>query len=383
MLFFVELTRGAFFFTFLPLFGTENLGLRVTTTGFAISVHYLAETVCKPFAGSYYDRWGCAVLPAGMLISVLALAAIRLNPSPMVIIAACAIFGLGISPLWPGVITEVAPVNAPDRSLKIGMVFSTWLAGTGSGMIGINFLMAYNYNFSFNIIVAILTLALFLAAAFSYKSTRPALSQEEYIIAGIKKTLQQFSQNTAVTNILLPGMFLQTLAAGLLIPILPVFARTNMGLNYDQYGLLLLAGGAAAIISLVPMGKIADKINLKFVLSAGFILTAASIGLLSQVGSKDNALYLVILLGVSYAAVLPAWNSLMAKAIPPERQATGWGVFATVEGMGIAIGPALGGMAGRWLGIEFTILITTALLLGMSVFYLLYPVEKLLNKNSC
>ena len=383
MLFFAEFTRGAFFFTFLPLFSTENLDLKVTSAGFAVSAHYLAETLCKPFAGSHYDRKGKVVLLAGMLISMLSLTTIRLSPSPFVIIAASAIFGLGISPLWPGIITEVAPLNAPDRSLKIGMIFSTWLAGAGSGMVGINFLMDYSYEVSFNIIIAILILALLLAAFCSCRSQKPALTQEVHLLSGIRETLRQFAQNPAVTNLLLPGMFLQTLAAGLLIPVLPIFARTKIGLNHDQYGLLLLAGGAAAIIFLVPMGKIADKIKLKFVLSTGFLFAATAMGLLSLIGNRNNALYLVILLGISYAVVLPAWNSLMAKAIPPERQATGWGVFAAVEGMGIAIGPALGGMAGRWLGIEFTILITTALLLSMSVFYLLNPVEKLFCNNSC
>lgn len=383
ILFFTEFARGAFFFTFLPLFSVENLGLGVTAAGFAVSAHYLCETLCKPFAGSQYDRRGRTVLPVGMLISVLSLLAIRIHPSPFVMVAAAGMFGLGVSPLWPGVISEVAPVNIPGRSSKIGLVFSIWLAGTGGGLVGINFLMNLGYGVSFNIIISILIMALLVSAIFCYKSDSSTLLQETHFFAGITETLRHFSQNPAVTNLLLPGMFLQTLAAGLLLPILPIFARTKLGLNHDQYGLLLLAGGAATIIFLIPMGKIADRIKLKLVLSAGFLLTATATGLLSLAGNRSNALYLVILLGISYAAVLPAWNSLLARAIPPERQATGWGVFATIEGMGVAIGPAIGGLAGRWLGIESTILITTTLLLCMSLFYIIYPVEKLFIKNSC
>lgn len=383
MLFLTEFARGAFFFTFLPLFSVENLGLGITAAGFAVSAHFLSETLCKPFAGSQYDRRGRTILPAGMLISLLSLVAIKLHPSPFVMIAASGLFGLGVSPLWPGVVSEVAPVNTPGRSLKIGMVFSIWLAGAGGGLVGINFIMNSGYDFAFNTIIGILSLALLISVFFCHRPARTKALQEVPLFTGIMATLRQFSQNPAVTNLLLPGMFLQTLAAGLLLPILPVFARIKLGLDHDRYGLLLLAGGAATIIFLVPMGKIADKIKLKFVLSAGFLLTAMSIGLLSLAGNSSNALYLVVLLGISYAAVLPAWNSLLARAIPPERQATGWGVFATVEGMGVAIGPAVGGLVGRWLGIETTILIATALLLGMSVFYMIYPVEKLFCKNSC
>jgi predicted MFS family arabinose efflux permease len=67
-----------------------------------------------------------------------------------------------------------------------------------------------------------------------------------------------------------------------------------------------------------------------------------------------------------------------AKVIPPDRQATGWGVFSTVEGMGIAAGPALGGLLASNFVISSALTVSTVLLALMSCFYFIYPVEKVL-----
>jgi MFS family permease len=177
-------------------------------------------------------------------------------------------------------------------------------------------------------------------------------------------------------------MFLQTLSGGLLLPLLPVYAQTELGLNSNQYAFLLLSAGAAAALSFLPMGRLADRVKLKTLLGSGFAMTALSLALFSRARGLTSIFLLAALLGFSYAIVLPAWNNLQAKVIPPERQATGWGVFATIEGAGIAIGPALGGLIARSFGISAAMLITTALLALMACFYFAYPIEKLFTSTS-
>ena len=52
---------------------------------------------------------------------------------------------------------------------------------------------------------------------------------------------------------------------------------------------------------------------------------------------------LVVLLGHSYALLIPAWNALIAAAIPPEKRGAVWGFFLTIEGLGTTIGPVVSG----------------------------------------
>lgn len=378
LFFLIEFVRGAFFLTFLPLYAVNYLSMSVAAAGFAVSAHYLVETLFKGAAGWQLDHRGPTILSGGLILGLAALLLIKLYPSALVLTIGSALFGLGVSPVWLAVISNVAPVQLQDRAARMGVIFTVWLAGCGSGPVIINFFIARDYGLAFWLLIAlwgcasIIAIALPPGAAGNNNSGGPGFS--------FWNEISRLVKNQMVVKILLPGMFLQTMTGGILLPLLPVYTQNKIGLSPEQYAVLLLSGGAAAALSFLPMGRLADRIRLRYLLSAGFGMMAFSLAAFSIARNVLSAFLLAALVGFSYAIVLPAWNNLLAKAIPPERQATGWGVFATVEGMGIAIGPAIGGVVAKYLGIQFAILLCTSLLTIMSCFYFLYPIEKILNK---
>lgn len=378
VLFLMEFTRGAFFLTFLPLYAVNYLGISVAAAGLAISAHYLIETIFKGAAGWQLDRRGNSVLLLGLLLGLIALVVMKLYPSTMVLMIGSAFFGLGASPVWLAVISGVAPVQLKGRAARMGIVFGVWLAGGGGGPVVINFFITRNYDLAFWFLIFLWGCALVFTAMLLPRMEGKAGSKSGF---SFQKELARIAENPAVRKILLPGMFFQTLAAGLLVPLLPLYAQNIIGLSPNQYALLLMAGGAAAAISFLPAGRLADRIQLKTILGTGFGMTAVSLALFTTAREASSAYLLAALLGFSYAVVLPAWNNLLARVISPERQAFGWGVFATVEGLGIAVGPALGGIVAKTLGLSAALMMSTAVLGCMSFFYFLYPVEKLFTNK--
>lgn len=373
VLFITEFARGAFYLSFLPLYAVNYLGLSVTTAGFAVSAHYMCETVSKTIAGWYFDRTGRPVLIGGLLLSLLALLLMKNWPVPAVLVPASALFGLGVSPIWLGTMSEVAPVHAPDRASRIGLVFSAWLTGAGSGLVSVNFILQRGYEQAFWLIILLWMISLGATVLLM-----PGTSSSSPVKSGsLFDSLSYMAGNRMLTRILLPGMFLQTFSAGMLLPILPLFARNQLGLDSTQYGLLLMVGGGTAVVFFIPLGWLVERIGLKALLSTGFGLSTLSLGLLAASHSAKTAFPLAALLGFSYALVLPAWNSLLARVIPPNRQATGWGLFATIEGLGVAVGPALGSLIAHVTGNMTTLLFTTAILCCIALFYTFYPLEKL------
>jgi len=376
LLFLIEFTRGAFFLTFLPLYTVNYLSISVVAVGLAVSAHYLVETLFKGTAGWQLDRRGHPVLLFGLTLGLAALLMMKFYPSAPVLMLGSAFFGLAVSPVWLAVISGVAPVQLKERASRMGVVFAVWLAGGGGGPVVINFFIARNYDMAFWLLIALWSAALVLTAVF-FPGVAKTGDDSSF---SFQKEVTRMARNPAVKKLLLPGMFVQTLAGGLLLPLMPIYAQIKIGLNPNQYAVLLLAGGAAAVLSFLPMGRLADRIKLKILLGTGFGMTALSLALFSTARQATSAYLLAALVGFSYAMVLPAWNNLLARVISPERQATGWGVFATVEGMGVAIGPALGGIVAKFLGISAAPVLSAAVLASMSCFYFLYPVERLFEK---
>jgi MFS family permease len=376
--FLVEFTRGAFFLTFLPLYAVNYLGISVVSAGLAVSAHYLMETLFKGAAGWQLDRKGYPVLLLGMLLGLASLIIMKSYSHPIVLMLGSALFGLAVSPVWLAVISGIAPVQLKERATRMGIVFAVWLIGGGGGPVVINFFIARDYETAFWLLIVLWSVALLVTLL-----TIPVMERKSVAGSGFSfwKEVSRMAENQLFKKVLIPGMFLQTMTGGLLLPLLPLYAQNNIGLTPSQYAVMLLAGGAAAAFSFLPMGHLADHFRLKTLLGSGFAMSAISLVLFSLVAREPLSAYLLAgLVGFSYAVVLPAWNNLLAKAIPPERQATGWGVFATVEGMGIAVGPALGGIMAKTYEISSVLILCAVLLAAMSCFYFLYPIEKIITE---
>src|SRR5690242_7564446 len=112
ILFLVEFVRGALLISFLPVYATQHLGFTVSVVGVAISAHYLSDTAVKYFAGyllhRFSRRW---IMQFGMMVSVVGLFYIQHSHSPGQLIAASAIVGIGMSPLWLLCLSRVEKEN--------------------------------------------------------------------------------------------------------------------------------------------------------------------------------------------------------------------------------------------------------------------------------
>lgn len=378
ILFLAEFTRGAFSLTFLPVYAVKHLEISIATIGLVVSAHYLIETIFKGIAGMLFDRHGRIIVITGLLAALTGILGLIYTQNTFLLISSAAVFGLGISPLWLAIIRLVAPVDMPGRASRMGLIFAFWLGGMGSGPVLINFAISYSYN-----LAVIILLVLFVSAVLVsfWALPRPPATGHRSANASLLSEMKRLAGLPAVTRILLPGMFLQTLAASLLLPILPIYADEVLGLSHNQYALLLTSGGAAALLFLYPMGKLVDRMSLKILLTTGFALSAFFLFTLTL---SSNLYYLFLfaaLVGVSYALVLPAWNALLARVISTEMQATGWGIFGTIEGLGIGTGPALGGTIAGLLGPQGTIYCSSLILTAMALFYLLYPMESSLLRE--
>ena len=366
ILLFVEFVRGAVVISFMPIYGEKALGLSLDIIGVAITAHYLTDTVLKIAIGWLLDRFSArTIVHVGLLLSLAGVVLFQYADMPWLFIAATALFGVGVSPIWIVCLTKVADEN---RATQMGYLYTIWFAGIGAGPIVCNLLIDYSPPATYWLLVALSVLAWLLSLFISNRQERTVLTIPwAQQVAMLKDKLKQM-------RLLLPGMILQTTGAGMLVPILPSFAEKELGIDPTQYSLILMAGGACTVLGLMPMGRLSDRIGgKKWFLVGGFCMFALTLGLLAATPPLWECILLAVVLGLSYAAVLPAWNALLASYVPPQQQGLGWGIFSTVEGIGVMIGPVAGGVIALYRS-EADVVWISALLFGfIGLFYLLFP----------
>ncbi len=372
----VEFCRGALFLSLLPAYLTQSRHLSVAALGLVISGQYLTDTLCKVPAGWLVDRLG----PWRVLLPFLGLAtaAVYLMPraqqlTPFLLLAIA--FGLGTSANWPAVLAgSVHIAGMRSRASATSITFLAWLAGGGIGPVLINFLVGRSFHTAFDVLAAVALIgptaaAIGLSGLLRSPADPPWRQHEEEDIA---TTMRETWDNLRQSAWIIPGMFVQMLALGIVVPVLVPFARTQLHLSQPQYGWLLLAGGSVTVLCLIPFSRLVDRIGSKRPLIAGFVLAALSVLLLGWAGAAMDLLWRVALLGLSYALVLPAWNGLTVGQIDAQRRGLLLGVFMTIEGMGIAIGPAIGGALYTW-AFRAPFVVAAGILLAVAAFYLTVP----------
>lgn len=366
ILFFVEFVRGAALISFMPIYGEKELGMTLEVVGAAITAHFLTDTALKLSIGYLLDRLSVrTIIAAGLLCSLLGIGAMQYAELPWMFIAAAAMYGIGISPLWIVCLTKV---KSNERGLQMGFLYTIWLVGMGSGPVVTNLLLdSFPAKITYYLMTAIMLLA-FIGALF-IRSERGIRVE----IVPFRKQLAILGSRLKEMKLLLPGMLLQTLGAGMLMPILPSFASNDLGMTATHYSLLLLVGGLFTVLGLIPMGKLSDAWGKKWFLIIGFALFGIVLIILTTPQPIYIAMFWAAVLGLSYAAVLPAWNALLAAYVPQGQQGLGWGVLSTVEGVGGMIGPYIGGLLATIFTQSIVVMLVGILFILICLFYIVLP----------
>jgi MFS family permease len=364
----LEFVRGAFLISFYPAYAVDQLGFSLSIVGAIVSVHFLADNMFKCFMGYFLDRFSVRlVVNIGLFVSFAGMFVLMSAHSLWVLLVASALLGIGGSPVW---LVCMSQVEEGKRASQMGIIYIFWLTGLGSGPIVINFLIEFNYFASFMLLVVLWALGWVLAWRMDRRQTN------QFNLIPFKMQWMLLKRRMKNMRFLIPGMVLQTTAAGMLVPVLSSFATGHMKLSHSEYSFVLIAGGICAALALIPMGKLSDVQGGKWFLVCGCGIFAFALSSLTSVSSFIPALLIAGILGISYAAILPSWNALLAHYVPEDQKGLSWGLFSTIEGIGVVVGPVFGGWIADRYNDSAVFIGSAVIFLIICIVYLIYPIPR-------
>lgn len=154
-------------------------------------------------------------------------------------------------------------------------------------------------------------------------------------------------QPKSALPILFIVMFLVMVGFGIIIPVLPFYAK-EIGANPTELGLLMAVYSLMQLIFAPMWGQVSDRIGRKPVMMIGI----AGLGLSFLIQAISTELWMLfaarIIGGILSSANMPTAMAYVADITTEENRSKGMGIVGAATGLGFVFGPAIGGIFSRF-----------------------------------
>lgn len=142
-------------------------------------------------------------------------------------------------------------------------------------------------------------------------------------------------------------------------PVQALFAIA-IGATVSFVGLLATVSAFVSLVTAVPLGMISDKRGRKFLIVITFLLRGCGALIFSVAWNPYLLLAWAILLGVGQSTCFANLRAYVADTTEPQLLGRAVGSFSTAMGIGVTLGPLLGGFSSAFWGYRQTYLISSS-----------------------
>ncbi|QBY04530.1 MFS transporter [Thalassotalea sp. HSM 43] len=180
--------------------------------------------------------------------------------------------------------------------------------------------------------------------------------------------------------ILFLTVFIDLIGFGIVIPILPFLAPKLGASNFDIAMIIAIYSVFAGLVGTL-WGKLSDKIGRKPVIMFCLLVTAASYVLLANAETL-TMVYIARILAGCVAGIYGVAGAMVADLSTPENRAKSMGLVGAAFGLGMVVGPFLGGvLAGDEINFLLPCMVAGGMSLMAAIFAAIFLTESLDKKQ--
>jgi MFS transporter, DHA1 family, multidrug resistance protein len=172
-----------------------------------------------------------------------------------------------------------------------------------------------------------------------------------------------------VTTVILV-VFLVMTGAGLVLPVLPLFARSSFGVGYGAVGVLVSAYGLARLVFDLVAGVIVDRFGERATAVGGLVVIALGSALTGLASGFGMAVAAWAVAGVGSAVALAALYTRVLRVVPTTQMARTLGIFYGAFNTGFVAGGAASGLVADRFGLAGPLLANAVVVVVAAVLWL-------------
>ncbi len=318
----------------------EGLGASAAMVGIIVAAYSFTNLFGNLGAGFVLDRWGRRTpLVVGMAIAIVAVLSYSLVQTPVQMIAARAVHGIGAAVLAPGAFSIIGDRAASDRwgqAMGLTGALIAIAALVGPPVAGI-LRDAWSADAVYIVDAALLFTTLIVFLLITRDSSTSAL-----------KAAPSPSPNTLTWRN--PGLwsaygaaFAITVGIGALVTHLPLVLQdqgetaARTGYTFAIYALV------AMIVMASPISRAGDRFGRFGPLILGLLGVAAGLSVLGVFTGYAAIAAGMAVFGLGYGLVFPAATALVIGATGADRRGMAFGIFYAVYSLGVVVGASASG----------------------------------------
>ncbi|HVQ39214.1 MAG TPA: MFS transporter [Pyrinomonadaceae bacterium] len=307
-----------------------------------------------------------------MLLSAVSLAVLTLLglTTPWVLLILIFCLGLGSAlnaPAWQAIIPELVPRSELPAAVSLNSVAFNIARAVGPALGGL-------------VVAAAGSWAVFLLNSLSFvgviivlyrwrREDVESISPTERIVGAMRAGLRYVRHDPALQSVLVrTGVYVSCASA--LWAMMPLVARSQLGLSAGGYGVLLGSLGAGAILAAFILPALRRRFNVNTLVIAGTIVFAGTTATLATVRNFPFLCLAMLCGGIAWMTLMSSFNVIVQTIVPSWVRARVLATYMLIFFGGMALGSAIWGIIATHLGVSETLLFAAgALIAGLAAAY--------------